>query len=75
MYDMAKTLTVRLDTALERRIAKLAKTTGQTESALVRQLLTTALLKEEFRALRAATVPRATAAGYLTDEDVFRDVS
>ena|ERR1700694_4194166 len=30
---------------------------------------------QRFRALRSAAMPYAAAAGYLTDEDVFRDVS
>jgi hypothetical protein len=37
--------------------------------------LRTQLLLDRFEVLRAETLPYAAKAGYLLDEDVFRDVS
>jgi predicted transcriptional regulator len=72
---MASTLTIRLDDELDRELARLAKQTGRTKSDVAREALRRQLLIQRFRALRAAAMPDAAAAGYLTDEDVFRDVS
>ena len=75
MYDMAKTLTVRIDSKLEKRLAKLARARGVSEGQVVRDLLDGGLAVAELRALQAEAEPYARAAGYVTDEDVFRDIS
>lgn len=69
------TLTIRLDTKIERELARLAKLTGRSKSDLAREALRRQLAVRRFRELRRQAVPYAEAAGYLTDEDVFRDVS
>ncbi len=69
------TLTIRLDTRIERELARLAKQTGRSKSDLAREALRRQLAVRRFRELRRQAVPYAEAAGYLTDEDVFRDVS
>ena len=69
------TLTIRLDEKLERELARLAKETGRTKSEVARDALRRQLSIQRFRVLRDAAMPYAAAAGYLTDEDVFRDVS
>lgn len=70
------TLTIRLDEKLERALARLAKRTGRSKSELAREALRRRQLAvQRFRELRRQAVPYAEAAGYLTDEDVFRDVS
>ena len=69
------TLTIRLDPKLDRLLARMARESGRTKSEVAREALRNQLLLEEFRALRSAAMPSAAAAGYLTDEDVFRDVS
>ena len=69
------TLTIRLDDKLERELARLAKRTGRPKSALAREALRKQLAIQRFRELRRKAMPYAEAAGYLTDEDVFRDVS
>jgi predicted transcriptional regulator len=69
------TLTIRLDTKIERELARLAKQTGRSKSDLAREALRRQLAVRRFRELRRQAVPYAEAAGYLTDEDVFRDVS
>jgi predicted transcriptional regulator len=72
---MASTLTIRLDDELDRELARLAQQTGRTKSDVAREALRRQLSIQRFRALRAAAMAGAAAAGYLTDEDVFRDVS
>jgi len=69
------TLTIRLDEKLERELARLAKQSGRTKSAVAREALRRQLAIQKFRALRREAMPYAAAAGYLTDEDVFRSIS
>ena len=69
------TLTIRLDDKLDRDLTRLAKRSGRTKSEVAREALRRQLSIQQFRALRKAAMPYAAAAGYLTDEDVFRDVS
>ena len=69
------TLTIRLDEKLERELARLAKKSGRTKSEVARDALRRQLLVQEFRQLRQELMPYAEAVGWLTDEDVFRDVS
>ena len=69
------TLTIRLDDKLERELARLAERTDRSMSEVAREALRRYLSSQRFRALRRKAMPYAAAAGYLTDEDVFRDVS
>lgn len=75
MSYMKTILTIRLDRDLERRLARLAKKVGRTRSDLARDALRRALAQLEFEQLRRRVLPFAEARGYLTDEDVFRDIS
>lgn len=76
MYDMKTSLlTIRLDPALERQLARAAKRSGRSRSELVRDALRRQLALSQFEDLRRRIMPLAEARGYLTDEDVFRDVS
>ncbi len=68
-------LTIRLDTKLERELARLAKQTGRSKSDLAREALRRQLAVRRFRELRHQAVPYAETAGYFTDEDFFRDIS
>lgn len=69
------TITVRLDEQLESELAELAKRTGRPKSELVREALRRQLAVARLEDLRRTTAPFAEARGWLTDEDVFRDVS
>jgi len=69
------TLTIRLDEKLERELARLAKQSGRTKSEVAREALRRQLAIQKFPALRREAMPYAAAAGYLTDEDVFRSIS
>jgi predicted transcriptional regulator len=72
---MKGTLTIRLDKDLERVLDRLCKQTGQTRSDIVRDALRRELSLRRFEDLRRRVLPFAEARGYLTDEDVVRDVS
>lgn len=69
------TLTIRIDEQLERDLEKLARSLHRTKSDLAREMLRKRIAVERFRELRRKALPLAEAAGYVTDEDVFRDVS
>ncbi len=76
LYDMkTSALTVRLDANLERQLKRLARRTGRSRSELVRDALRRQLALAQLDDLRQRIMPFAEAHGYLTDEDVFRDVS
>jgi predicted transcriptional regulator len=72
---MRSVLTIRLDADLDRRLSRLAKQTGRSRSDLARDALRRQLALLQFEQLRRRVLPFAEARGYLTDEDVFRDVS
>jgi predicted transcriptional regulator len=69
------TLTIRIDDKLENDLEQLAKSQHRTKSDLVREMLRKRVAVERFRELRRKALPLAEAAGYLSDEDIFRDIS
>jgi predicted transcriptional regulator len=69
------TLTIRLDDRLDKALSRLAKKTRRPKGEIVRDALRRQVAIQQFRALRRQALPFAEAAGYLTDEDVFRDIS
>jgi len=76
MYDMkTSAVTIRMDTELKRQLNKLCKQTGRSQSEIVRDALKRQFAIIRFRQMRRKILPLAEARGYLTDEDVFRDVS
>ena len=76
LYDMkTSALTIRLDPELEKRLERAAERSGRTRSDIAREALRRQLALTQFEELRKRMMPFAEAAGYLTDEDVFRDVS
>lgn len=68
-------ITIRLDKPLEKLLARVSRQSGRNRSDVVREALRRQLAIQTFEELRKRTAPFAEAAGYLTDEDVFRDVS
>jgi predicted transcriptional regulator len=74
-YMKTSALTIRLDPELEEQLDRVAKRSGLTRSEIVRGALRRQLALAQFDDLRKRMMPFAEAAGYLTDEDVFRDVS
>jgi predicted transcriptional regulator len=76
MHDMkSSALTIRLDGDLDRQLAQVAKRTGRTRSEVVRDAVRRQLALAQFQDLRRRVMPLAEARGYVTDEDVFRDIS
>lgn len=72
---MAATLTIRLDDELDATLTRLAREQKRTKSDLAREMLRRGAALRAFENARSRVVRRAERAGYLTDEDVFRDVS
>jgi predicted transcriptional regulator len=68
-------LTIRLDRALERQLAALAKRSGRSRSDIARDALRRRLAALQFEDVRRSVMPFAAARGCITDEDVFRTVS
>ena len=69
------TITVRLDKKLDSELRKLAKKTCRPKSDLIREALRRQLAITRFEDLRRSVAPFAEARGWLTDEDVFREIS
>jgi len=69
------TLTIRLDGDLDKLLSKAARQSGKSRSEIAREALRRQLRISRFETLRRRIMPFAEARGYLTDEDVFRDVS
>ncbi len=69
------TLTIRIDDELDAELTRLAAAAHRTKSELVREMLRRQAALEELRQTRRQLMPYAERAGYLTDEDFFRDFS
>lgn len=75
LCDMRNAMTIRLDPALEKLLDRLCRQSGRTRSDLVREALRRQLSLMRFEQLRRQVLPFAEARGYLTDEDVARNMS
>ena len=69
------TLTIRLDKDLDDLLTKASRQSGRNRSEIAREALRRQLRISQFEAIRRRTMPFAEARGYLTDEDVFAEVS
>ena len=69
------TLTIRIDDRLGRDLGRLAKAQRRTKSEVARELLREHIALARLDEVRRRLQPKAEAIGWLTDEDVFRDVS
>jgi len=72
---MRAVVTIRLNPELERMLDGICRETGRTRSDVIREALRRQLSLLRFEQLRKKAMPFAEARGYLTDEDVARDVS
>ena len=72
---MKSTVTVRLDEDLDRELTEVSEALDQSRSEIIRGALRRQLSVLRFEKLREQIMPFAEARGYLTDEDVFEDVS
>ena len=69
------TLTIRLDKDLDALLSRASKQSGRSKSEVAREALRRQLRIVQFESLRRKVMPFAEARGYLTDEDVFREIS
>ncbi|MGH9364443.1 MAG: ribbon-helix-helix protein, CopG family [Thermoanaerobaculia bacterium] len=60
---------------MQRQLDQLSRQLGRTKSEIVRDALRRQLALMRFEQARRQLMPFAEARGYLTDEDVFRDIS
>ena len=68
-------LTIRLDPELDRQLDRVAASSGRSRSEVARDALRRQLAVLQFEEARRQVMPFAEARGYLTDEDIFRDIS
>jgi len=68
-------LTIRLDRDLDKLLSRASKQSGKSRSEVAREALRRQLRLVQFESLRKKAMPFAEARGYLTDEDVFSEVS
>jgi predicted transcriptional regulator len=69
------TLTIRIDDKLDKDLEELARAQHRTKSDLARDMLRKRIAVERFRELRRKALPLAEAAGYVSDEDIFSEIS
>ncbi len=69
------TITIRLDKDLDDLLTKASRRSGKNRSEIAREALRRQLRISQFDALRQRMMPFAEARGFLTDEDVFAEVS
>lgn len=72
---MNTTISIRIDSELDKLLSSTAKRTGRAKSDLVREALKRQLAVESFQQLRNTILPFAESQGLLTDEDVWRELS
>jgi predicted transcriptional regulator len=72
---MSTTLTIRIDEEIEHLLEQSSNRSGRTKSELVRQAIKRQLSIDSFQELRKQLLPYGEAQGWLTDEDVFDEVS
>ena len=76
MYDMkTSTITIRLDEDLDKLLTDVSRESGRSRSEIAREALRRQLSVSQFEILRKRSMPFAEARGFLTDEDVFNEVS
>jgi predicted transcriptional regulator len=71
----SNTITIRLDDDLDRLLTRASRRSGRNRSEIAREAMRRQLRITQFDAARQRLMPFAEARGYLTDEDVFADVS
>lgn len=72
---METSITILLGDKLRRELDDASKQTGRSRDDIVRDCIKRQLQLLRFEKLRQHLMPLAEARGYLTDEDVLRDVS
>jgi predicted transcriptional regulator len=70
-----ETLTIRLPNELKDHLQKLSEEQNKPVSDIVRESIRRYVAVDRFRALRKRVLPFAEAQGFLTDEDIFKEIS
>lgn len=68
-------LTIRLDNDLDVLLTKASQRSGKNRSVIAREALRRQLRLEQFEEIRKRVMPFAEARGYLSDEDIFAQIS
>jgi predicted transcriptional regulator len=68
-------LTIRIDKKLDKLLEKTSQQTGKSKSQVAREAIERQLRLFQMENLRKRIMPFAESRGYLTDDDVFREVS
>ena len=68
-------LTIRLDKDLDALLSKASQRSGKNRSVIAREALRRQLRLEQFEEIRKRIMPFAEARGFLTDEDIFEQIS
>jgi predicted transcriptional regulator len=68
-------VTIRLGPDLQKQLDRMSRELKRTRSEIIREALRRQLALLRFEKARRQLMPFAEARGYLTDEDVFREVS
>ena len=71
----SSTLSIRLDPEMDALLAELSEREGLSKSEVAREALKRQLRLVQFDSLRKRAMPFAENRGYLTDDDVFPEVS
>lgn len=72
---MCPMITLRIDDELNDELTRMSEQTGVSKSDLIRSSLKKQLFWDGFDRLRGHMLPYGEKLGYLTDEDVFKDIS
>lgn len=72
---MNNNLSIRIDQDLAKLIKEAVQRTGRSKSDLIRDAIFRQLSIESFQQLRKNLLPYGEAQGWLTDEDVFQEIS
>ena len=71
----SSTLSIRLDPEMDALLSQLSAQAGKSKSEVAREALRRQLRLVQFETLRGRVMPFAESRGYLTDEDLFREIS
>jgi hypothetical protein len=72
---MTTNIIIRLDANLDKLLTKASRLSGKSRREIAREAIRRHLVVSQFDRLRRRMMPFAEVRGYLTDKDVFRDVS
>jgi len=72
---MKNVVTIRLDDDLDQLLNRLSRRLRRNKSELIREAIRRQLMIYSFENLRERAIPFAEKEGYITDEDVFQEIS